>query len=184
MTQTLNINLSAPDVLLLAARPSADPALHMVQRAVLQDPETFLPVPFDRLIHRAPTGVGYGYQGSGPSDLALNVLALHLPLDPAAPRTRSEVARRLGVPEDASSRAYAAFFQRSAEDLRTFRTLEEEMHAALPVRLMTRGLVRPVVLALTAGFRRDCVAPLAPDQDHVLTAAQVRAWITGHAPLP
>jgi hypothetical protein len=37
-----------------------------------------------RHVHYAPTGFDWGFGGSGPADLALNVLAVFLPLTPAA----------------------------------------------------------------------------------------------------
>lgn len=37
--------------------------------------------------HHSPTGMEYGYLGSGPADFALNVLALFLPIDGEEERT-------------------------------------------------------------------------------------------------
>jgi len=40
--------------------------------------------------HHSPTGYEWGYLGSGPADLALNILALFLPLDRAPARSTPE----------------------------------------------------------------------------------------------
>jgi len=44
--------------------------------------------------HHSPTGMEYGYLGSGPADLALNVLALFLPIEgkPRSERSDDDVA--------------------------------------------------------------------------------------------
>jgi len=72
------LDLSAPDVLLTPPRPDADPALHMATRMFLQDPVTMEPRTLKLRRHVSPTGINYGYAGTGPGDLAINVLALHL----------------------------------------------------------------------------------------------------------
>jgi len=177
---TPELNLQAPDVL-LHARPIHPTGAVLEQYVTLQDPLTQEEVPLDRLIHHSPSGLSYGYSGSGPSDLALNVLALHLPLCPETPRTKEEVARALGLPDTDEGEAAEAFWGQPQETVDALLAREAEMTEQLPVLLHDGKYVSHEAWALHHDLRDELIAPLDQHQSHVLSAETVRGWIMRHA---
>ncbi|MFC5849357.1 DUF6166 domain-containing protein [Deinococcus petrolearius] len=153
-----------------------DPVRHE-QTVTARDPDSGAPVPFTRIVNHSPTGLSFGYMGSGPSDLALTILNTHLPLDPDAPRTAQDVRRRLGIPKDEDSPEAAAFYARPEAELEEIAAREMALYDALPQRLHGGQWVRPEVTGLAYDFKVRFIAPLAQEAAHVLRASEVQAWL-------
>ena len=97
--------------------------------------------------HHSPTGMEWGYGGSGPADFALNILALFLPL------------QRVPEPaDDAPLEAWVAYVE------------------SLPASLWDGSEVSPQAWDLHQSFKWAFVATL-PEAGGVITGAAVRAWI-------
>lgn len=156
-----------PDVLLHAQKPPGAPTGVVEQYVTLRHPETQEEVPFERLIYHSPTGLSYGYAGSGPSDLALNILALHFPLEAGAPRTEEELRASLGISDNDWENSKLTPEQ--AEEL-------WDKKQQLPVAV-TNGFVHQRVWELYQDFKREIIAPLNQNASHVISAQMVREWI-------
>ncbi len=50
---------------------------------IASDPSTLEVCLVPHLVHHSPTGMEFGYAGSGPADLALSLLSFHLQAEPA-----------------------------------------------------------------------------------------------------
>lgn len=168
----------APDVLLHAHHTSPLPTGVFEQSVTLQDPDTRQELPFERLIYHAPGGLAYGYGGSGPSDLALNILALHLPLEEGEPQTEEELRALLGIGEA------AAFWEDEERSTALFSEFERRKKA-LPVKV-SNGFVRKEVWEHYQDFKWEVIAPLDQGQSHVISSAAVQAWLRkrGLTPAP
>jgi len=162
----MTLDLGAPDVLLHPAS-AVNPAGESGQQFVtLRDAATQEEGPFNLLRHHALSGVGYGYSGSGAADLALNILALHLPVSPDAPHTAQKVSLLLGQPatqEDSEEEAYWA--------------LKEKMVSELPVELWDGRWVSWQAWYAHQDFKVAMISHLDQDGAHVIRASAVRAWL-------
>lgn len=147
------------------------------QTVTARDPDSGGELPFTRIVNHSPTGLGFGYMGSGPSDLALTILNAHLPLDPDGPRTPEDVRRQLGIPEDENSPAAAAFYARPEAELEQITAQEMALYDALPQQLHGGQWIRPEVIDLAYDFKVRFIAPLAQEATHVLRASEVQAWL-------
>lgn len=156
-----------PDVLLHVYPMPNAPKGVVEQYVTLRNPETQEEVPFERLIYHSPAGLAYGYAGSGPSDLALNILALHFPLEQNAPKTIEELRASLGISDN--DWANGELTPEAAEEL-------WEKKQQLPIAVIN-GFVHQRVWELYQDFKREVIAPLDKNASHVISAQMVREWI-------
>ncbi|GGR41590.1 DUF6166 domain-containing protein [Deinococcus ruber] len=139
-----------------------------------------------RPVHHSPSGIAWGYGGSGPCDLALLVMSLHFPLALDVLRTSGEVFRQHGFPLNpdaweqheltlAAELSEVAFEQRMT-------TIEQDLRA-LPRRSWDGQWVSAPAWQQYLDFKRDCIQTLDQHSGHVLLAADVRSWLRRRAAL-
>lgn len=108
-----------------------------------------------RHVHHSPTGMEWGYEGSGPADYALNILTAFLP--PAGP-----------VPEqpadDASAAAWDAY---------------DAAIEAAGVELRDGSRVNATAWELHQPFKRDVVGQL-PTEGGTIPGEAIRAWLRNY----
>ena len=167
-------NPDAPDTHLLLSA-SGDPTYKLMRGE--REVSDVYPCP----VMGSPSGVAWGYLGSGPHRLATFILSQHFPLDPQAPRTEQDIWHSLGYPQDNDAQAEAANAQieslpQHAQD-ELYRKFDAA-YEALPGKVSSGEFLSRRVLALAQKFKEEMIAPLDIDKPHIITAQAVREWLT------
>lgn len=124
----------------------------------------------------SPSGVSWGYSGSGPHRLAALVLSLHFPLPSI--KTEEEVWESLGYSQGEDGED----FNRLSADERNRVRAEVEQHLMkLPVRTSSGEYLAWPAFALLAQFKLEKISSLAANQPAVITAQEVREWLAERA---
>lgn len=142
-----------------------------------------LPKP-QRPVHHSPSGIAWGYNGSGASDLALLVMSLHFPVDEAAPRTADDVWRQLGYPMDTEEQQDASYERIDLLSSEESQALDERFVDAmerLPVKVYGGQYVSREAWHLYMPFKFDVISPLPQDEATTLSASVVREWYAAQA---
>lgn len=141
--------------------------------------ETDVTQRFPRPAHHSPNGVAWGYQGSGPADLALLVLHLHLP--PGVDLTYSDVLRTNGFPPDQEKHdEYEARLLRE-DRLDVVWDRVELARQELPILTYSGQYVSRDAWSLHQTYKAEVIADLDSHTAHVLRAEAVQQWLIEHA---
>ena len=130
---------------------------------------------FPRPAHHAPSGIAWGYHGSGPADLALLILGLHLP--PGIDRTFGDVLRNAGFPPDPEEHGTHEDQLRQEDRLDEVWTKIEKARRDLPVRTSSGQYVSKDAWELHQVYKAEIIAKLDPDTPHVVRSEDVQRWL-------
>jgi len=133
---------------------------------------------FPRPVHHALSGVAWGYHGSGPADLALMVLSLHLP--PGIDRTEDDLLRNAGFPSDPELGEDYERLLVEEDRLDTVMDKFEQDRLELPVKTHSGRYVSRTAWDLHQTYKAEVIALLDQDASHVLTSESVQRWLANN----